>query len=65
MRPLQAMTDKMAAPRAAVAASSTYDFVRGQVAFSAIREVDAVISSNSFDLAPEFLYARAKAHASA
>jgi hypothetical protein len=40
--------------------------LRGQAAFSAIRvEMDTVVWSNGFDLAPEFLYARAKAHASA
>jgi uncharacterized protein DUF2442 len=37
-----------------------------QTAFSAIRvEMDTVVWANGFDLAPEFLYARAKAHASA
>jgi len=40
--------------------------LRDQAAFSAIRvEMDTVVWSNGFDLAPEFLYARAKAHASA
>ena len=37
-----------------------------QAAFSAIRvETDTVVWSNGFDLAPEFLYARATTHASA
>ena len=40
--------------------------LRDQSAFSAIRvEMDTVVWANGFDLAPEFLYARAKAHASA
>jgi hypothetical protein len=40
--------------------------LRDAAMFSAIRvEMDTVIWSNGFDLAPEFLYARAKAHASA
>ena len=40
--------------------------LRDQAAFSAIRvEMDTVVWSNGFDLAPEFLYARAKAHVSA
>ena len=40
--------------------------LRDQTAFSAIRvEMDTVVWANGFDLAPEFLYARAKAHASA
>ncbi len=40
--------------------------LRDQPAFSAIRvEMDTVVWANGFDLAPEFLYARAKAHASA
>ena len=35
-------------------------------AFSAIRvEMDTVVWANGFDLAPEFLYTRAKSHASA
>jgi len=34
-----------------------YDFLRGQTTFSAVRvELDTVIASNGFDLAPEFLY---------
>ena len=37
-----------------------------QSAFSAIRvEMDTVVWANGFDLAPEFLYARANAHAAA
>jgi hypothetical protein len=40
--------------------------LRDQAAFSAIRiEMDTVVWSNGFDLAPGFLYARANAHASA
>lgn len=40
--------------------------LRDQSAFSAFRvEMDTVVWANGFDLAPEFLYARAKAHASA
>ncbi len=40
--------------------------LRDREAFSAIRvEMDTVVWANGFDLAPEFLYARAKAHASA
>ena len=40
--------------------------LRDQAAFSAIRvEMDTVVWSNGFDLAPEFLRARAKSHASA
>ncbi len=40
--------------------------LRDQEAFSAIRvEMDTVVWANGFDLAPEFLYARAKTHASA
>jgi len=40
--------------------------LRDQTAFSAIRvEMDTVVWANGFDLAPEFLYARAKTHASA
>ncbi|MEK7755035.1 MAG: DUF2442 domain-containing protein [Acidobacteriota bacterium] len=40
--------------------------LRDQAAFSAMRvEMDTVIWANGFDLAPEFLYARAKAHAGA
>ena len=40
--------------------------LRDPVVFSAIRvEMDTVVWSNGFDLAPEFLYARARAHASA
>lgn len=40
--------------------------LRDQAAFAAIRvEMDTVVWSNGFDLAPEYLYARAKAHASA
>ena len=47
-------------PRAIVAA------LRDREAFAAIRvEMDTVVWANGFDLAPEFLYARAKAHASA
>ncbi len=46
-------------PRPIVAA------LRDAAMFSAIRvEMDTVVWSNGFDLAPEFLYARAKAHAS-
>lgn len=38
--------------------------LRDQSVFSAIRvEMDTVVWSNGFDLAPEFLYARAKARA--
>lgn len=40
--------------------------LRDQTAFSSIRvEMDTVVWSNGFDLAPEFLHARAKAHAPA
>ncbi|MGP1678126.1 MAG: DUF2442 domain-containing protein [Burkholderiales bacterium] len=40
--------------------------LRDQSAFSAIRvEMDTVVWANGFDLAPEFLYAQAKAHAAA
>ncbi len=40
--------------------------LRDPSAFSAIRvEMDTVVWANGFDLAPEFLYARAKVHASA
>ena len=40
--------------------------LRDPAAFSAIRvEMDTVVWANGFDLAPEFLHARAKAHASA
>jgi hypothetical protein len=40
--------------------------LRDQTAFSAIHvEMDTVVWANGFDLAPEFLYARAKARASA
>ena len=40
--------------------------LRDQAAFSMIRvELDTMVWSNGFDLAPEFLYARTKAHASA
>ncbi len=40
--------------------------LRDQTAFAAIRvEMDTVVWANGFDLAPEFLYARATAHASA
>ena len=40
--------------------------LRDQTAFSAIRvESDTVVWANGFDLAPEFLYAQAKAHAPA
>lgn len=47
-------------PRPIVAA------LRDRAAFAAIRvEMDTVIWANGFDLAPEFLYAQAKAHASA
>ena len=39
--------------------------LRDQAAFSAIHvDMDTVVWANGFDLAPEFLYARAKAHAS-
>lgn len=40
--------------------------LRDQAMFSEIRvEMDTVVWSNGFDLAPEFLHARAKAHAPA
>jgi hypothetical protein len=40
--------------------------LRDARAFSAIRiEMDTVVWDNGFDLAPEFLHARAQAHASA
>ena len=40
--------------------------LRDREMFSAIRvEMDTEVWANGFDLAPEFLYARAKAHASA
>ena len=40
--------------------------LRDQAAFSAIRvKMDTVVWANGFDLASEFLHARAKAHASA
>ncbi len=40
--------------------------LRDQTTFSAIHvEMDTVVWANGFDLAPEFLYARAKAHAAA
>lgn len=40
--------------------------LRDQSAFSAIRvEMDTVVWANGFDLAPELLYARAKANAAA
>ena len=40
--------------------------LRDSAAFSAIRvEMDTVVWANGFDLAPEFLHARAKAHAAA
>ncbi len=40
--------------------------LRDQSAFYAIRvEMDTVVWANGFDLAPEFLYERAKAHAAA
>ena len=40
--------------------------LRDPAAFSAIRvEMDTVVWENGFDLAPEFLHARAKAHESA
>lgn len=39
--------------------------LRDAAMFSSIRvEMDTVVWSNGFDLAPEFLYAQAKAHAS-
>ena len=42
----------------------SWRLLRDQAVFSAIRvEMDTVIWTNGFDLAPEFLYARAKAHA--
>lgn len=47
-------------PRPIVAA------LRDRETFAAILvEMDTVVWANGFDLAPEFLYARAKAHASA
>ena len=47
-------------PRPIVAA------LRDPAKFSEIRvEMDTVVWTNGFDLAPEFLYTRAKAHASA
>lgn len=40
--------------------------LRDPAAFSAIRvEMDTVVWSNGFDLAPEYLHARVKSHASA
>ena len=40
--------------------------LRDQAAFSAIHvDMDTVVWANGFDLAPEFLYAQAKVHASA
>ncbi len=40
--------------------------LRDPAAFAAIRvELDTVLWENGFDLAPEFLHAKAKAHASA
>jgi hypothetical protein len=40
--------------------------LRDHAAFSAIRiEMDTVVWSNGFDLAPDFLCARAKVHAPA
>ena len=40
--------------------------LRDQTAFAAIRvEMDTAVWANGFDLAPEFLYSRANAHASA
>ncbi|MBK9606573.1 MAG: DUF2442 domain-containing protein [Betaproteobacteria bacterium] len=40
--------------------------LRDQTAFASIRvEMDTVVWTNGFDLAPEFLYARAKARAAA
>ena len=40
--------------------------LRDQTAFSSIRvATDTVVWANGFDLAPEFLHARAKAHAPA
>ena len=40
--------------------------LRDQTVFSAIHvEMDTVVWANGFDLAPEFLYARAKARATA
>jgi hypothetical protein len=47
-------------------ARSTVAALRDQTAFSAIRvELDTVVWANGFDLAPEYLYARAKARAAA
>ena len=47
-------------PRSIVAA------LRDPVAFAAIRiEMDTVVWANGFDLAPEFLHAKVRAHASA
>ena len=40
--------------------------LRDPAAFAAIRvEMDTVVSANGFDLAPEFLHAKVRAHASA